>query len=148
MRDSTGVVPEREKECIVCDCDFALLVCWGCVLRPWLCVGSLGMVLYRCGFLRRVPRCSWSVLQPEREGVGSCYVLVRLSAAWARRMEGGRSSLAKPSARLSREAGALLSVFVRRLRLVSVCCVHEPGVYRLGRRGVEWLAWLGVPGVL
>ena len=58
------------------------------------------------------------------------------------------SSLTKPRTRFSREAGALLSVFLRRLRLVSVSCIPEPEVYRLGRRRVDWLPWLGVPGVL
>ncbi len=75
-------------------------------------------------------------------------MLVRLSAAWARSLEGGGSSLARPLARLSREVGALLSVFFGRQRLVSVNSDLEPGVYRLGGRGFDWLAWLGVPGVL
>ena len=75
-------------------------------------------------------------------------MLVRLSAAWARSLEGGGSSLARPLARLSREARALLSVFFGRQRLVFVSCDPELEVDCLEGRGLDCLAWLGVPGPL
>ena len=62
-------------------------------------------------------------------------MLVRLAAVWTRSMEGGGRSFARPLARHSLWAGALLLVFSGRHWLVYLGCASGPGVYYLG--GVE-----------
>ncbi len=95
-------------------------------MQMWVCAASTAMFVV-C--IATGARGSWELLC-------ACEVVGRLGSP----PRGWKKLFGKPSARLSHETGALLSVFVRRLRLVSVRCVHESRVYRLGKRGVEWLA--------